>query len=168
MSISQEEAGWLGFYGNVATVATALIFSRFADIFTRHMKLFLITIYSCSTLLFFWFTLMTDGYVYYNKGLLYTAFIGGCLFLIGAMPLFYEISCEAAYPVSEGITTGFLTLLQNLGGTLVLLISLVPNIGTTWINWCLLGAVGGSVIGLCFYRMDYRRTNIDLNINPPG
>ncbi|KAJ8309448.1 hypothetical protein KUTeg_014322, partial [Tegillarca granosa] len=47
---------------------------------------------------------------------------------IAAMPLFYEISCEAAFPVSEGITTGFLTLLQNLGGTLVLLISLVQNI----------------------------------------
>ena len=48
-------------------------------------------------------------------------------FLLGAsanatIPLFYELSCEASYPVAEGVTGGFYTLVMNLFGLVFLFI----------------------------------------------
>lgn len=44
--------------------------------------------------------------------------------------MFYEISCEASYPVSEGVTGGVMTLVNNLVGVAFLFIMLIKNIGT--------------------------------------
>ena len=58
------------------------------------------------------------------------------LFINGAIPLFYEISCEASYPVAEGVTGGFLTLINNLVGIMFLFIMLIKSIGKETSNGC--------------------------------
>jgi hypothetical protein len=60
---------------------------------------------------------------------LYMSCIIGCIFLNGGIPLFYELSCEASYPIAEGITGAFLTLLNNIFGVVFLLALQIPNIG---------------------------------------
>jgi hypothetical protein len=45
------------------------------------------------------------------------------------IPLFFEMACEAAYPVPEGTTNLVLTLSSNVGGLVFLLIQMIPNIG---------------------------------------
>jgi hypothetical protein len=45
------------------------------------------------------------------------------------MPLFMEITCEASYPVAEGVTAGFLGMMINLGATAFLSVELIPNVG---------------------------------------
>ena len=51
------------------------------------------------------------------------------LFINGAIPLFYEISCEASYPVAEGVTGGFLTMINNVVGIMFLMVMLDKSIG---------------------------------------
>jgi len=51
------------------------------------------------------------------------------VFINGGIPLFYEISCEASYPVSEGVTGGVMTLVNNFVGVCFLCIMLIKNIG---------------------------------------
>jgi len=68
------------------------------------------------------------------------------------------MACETTYPVGEGITNLVLTLVNNIGGGIFLLIQMVPNIGkyyldvlilsqhqafvSTWVHpWFLVGSV---------------------------
>ena len=50
--------------------------------------------------------------------------------LMGAVPLFFELTCESTYPIAEGVTNGFLTWLNNIPGLILLLVLMVPSIGT--------------------------------------
>lgn len=59
----------------------------------------------------------------------YISNIIGGMSLNGAIPLFYELGAESAYPVSEGVTGGFLTWLNNLFGIMFLFMLQIPNIG---------------------------------------
>lgn len=60
---------------------------------------------------------------------LYAAVILASIFVNGTVPLFYEISCELCFPQPEGVVGGFLTLLNNAMGAILLLVLQVPNIG---------------------------------------
>jgi FLVCR family MFS transporter len=62
---------------------------------------------------------------------LYVAIILGTLLLGGAAPLYYEMACEATYPIAEGVTTFVLTLMNNFGGLAFLGIQAIPAIGIT-------------------------------------
>ena len=61
---------------------------------------------------------------------LYVSCICGGICLNGASPFFYELVCEACYPVAEGITGGLLTVIFNIFSIIFLFIPLIPNIGT--------------------------------------
>ena len=50
-------------------------------------------------------------------------------FVNGSIPLLYELACEASYPVAEGVTGGFVTLLTNVVGMFFLFALLIPDIG---------------------------------------
>ena len=53
---------------------------------------------------------------------------------MGAVPLFFELTCESTYPIAEGVTNGFLTWLNNIPGLILLLVLMVPSIGTTYFS----------------------------------
>lgn len=59
----------------------------------------------------------------------YISNIVGGMSLNGAIPLFYELGAESAFPVSEGVVGGFLTWLNNLCGVMFLFMLQIPNIG---------------------------------------
>lgn len=59
----------------------------------------------------------------------YTCNILGGMFLNGAIPLFYELGAESAFPVSEGVVGGFLTWLNNVFGIIFLFMLQIPGIG---------------------------------------
>jgi hypothetical protein len=65
---------------------------------------------------------------------MYVATIAAGVSINGAIPLFYEIACETSYPVSEGLTGGLLTLVNNLIGIFFLLILYIPDIGRCGID----------------------------------
>ncbi len=66
---------------------------------------------------------------------LYTSVILTGIFVNGAIPLFYELSCEMCYPVAEGITGGYLTFLNNFVGIVLLFMFYINHIGKYFIHY---------------------------------
>ncbi|KAK3589572.1 hypothetical protein CHS0354_043026 [Potamilus streckersoni] len=166
-NISETEAGWSGFYATLAGSCSALFVGRLADIFFHHMKKYLITIYILAGISFAVFTLALFEIIPFSSGILYTTLILGGLLLTAAIPLFNEICCEATYPISEGITNFALTMINNVGILVFLLIQMIPNIGTMWQNWCLLGSIVLCLPVLLFLRDRFNRLEVDEERTKP-
>lgn len=65
---------------------------------------------------------------------LYVAVILANVMVNSCSPLFMEMTCETAYPVGEGLSTGFLGMLINLGAASFLAIDQVFVTGRTFQN----------------------------------
>lgn len=61
--------------------------------------------------------------------LFYLSVILGTVLVMCCMPLFLEITCETSYPIAEGVTTGFLGMVVNIGATVFMCIELIPHLG---------------------------------------
>ena len=122
IGVTQDDAGWIGFWHTIAGCICGLIAARFSDIFMRKKKLFLIFLYGLSVARCVWFTLLYNDYITFNLSSIYAACILLGAFANATIPLYYELSCEASYPVAEGVTGGFYTLVMNLFGTVFLFI----------------------------------------------
>ncbi|KAI8504226.1 Solute carrier 49 member 4 [Branchiostoma belcheri] len=149
-NITQMEAGWVGFYGSITGGVSGIIIGRVADFMGGHYKLavLVLTVVLIGSTL--WFTFMLYiSIIPFNTVSLYASFLLLQVSLLGCVPLFYELSVEASYPIAEGITSGVLTWSNNLFGLLFLLAFYIPNIGTSWMNWTALGT-GVGVVPLIF------------------
>ena len=74
---------------------------------------------------------------------------------------FIEMACEVSYPVAEGLTAGFLMMIINFTATVFLLINLIPDIGTAWMNWWVTTIPVVTVPLLLMFRVKYQRVDID-------
>lgn len=63
------------------------------------------------------------------------------------IPIYYEMGVESAYPVAESLTTCALTSVNNIWVFVFLLVPMIPNIGTAWMNW---SVAGGCIFALLF------------------
>ena len=59
-------------------------------------------------------------------------FVSACVLTSGAQPLYFEITCENLFPVSEAIVSGSLSLLLNVASTVFLLLAMIPGMGKTF------------------------------------
>ncbi|CAC5412617.1 DIRC2 [Mytilus coruscus] len=166
--LNPTEVGWIGFYATMAGCFGSLVIARFADLFMKHMKLFLVCLYLCGGGSYVWFTLICTKIIPYSVVQIYISCIIGCIFLNGGIPLFYELSCEVSYPIAEGITGAFLTLLNNTFGVIFLLALQIPNIGTSWMNWTLLGSIAVGLLFMFAFPESYGRTDLDMTIDIPA
>ena len=107
------------------------------------------------------FTLMCAGIIPYYKAVLFLTFILGGFFANGAVPLFFEMAVETAYPVAEGITSGFLTMSCNVLMLVFYIFPLLPKFGLKWINWCALATYTACVPLLALWRERYHRLEAD-------
>ncbi|KAK7092958.1 solute carrier family 49 member 4-like [Littorina saxatilis] len=161
IDISQEEAGWLGFYCVMAGCIAGLAICRLADIFFRQIRLFLILAYVVSAIFVLWFILIYINILPFDLVSIYAAIILSGVFLDGVSPLVYELVCEAAYPAGEGVSSCFLQMLFVLAGIAFTSVQEIPNIGTTWMNWCLFGAICAAIPLLCCVGDVSGRTELD-------
>ncbi|VDI56415.1 MFS transporter, FLVCR family, disrupted in renal carcinoma protein 2 [Mytilus galloprovincialis] len=168
VGVSQANVGWIGFFATMAGCFGSLVIARFADLFMKHMKLFLVCLYICGGGSYVWFTLICTKIIPYSLVQIYISCIIGCIFLNGGIPLFYELSCEVSYPIAEGITGAFLTLLNNSFGVMFLLALQIPNIGTSWMNWTLLGSIAVGLLFMFAFPESYGRTDLDMEIDIPA
>ncbi|KAK6186018.1 hypothetical protein SNE40_008137 [Patella caerulea] len=169
LGVSQNEAGWIGFYSTCAGCVAALVVARLADVFNKKLKLIIFILYAVGTVFIIWFALACAQILPTSTAVLYLTIIMGVMTLNSSVPLLFELACELAYPIGEGTTNGVMTILNNLGGLIFLFILMIPNIGTIWMNWTLIGA---TVVCFPLYGMlkeTYNRLNIDedktLNTN---
>jgi len=93
--------------------------------------------------------------------LLCAAIIAATSLNFACCPLFFELSVEIAYPVAESLVAGFLTATYNLVGIVFLFLFFIPNIGSIWINYVLVGSVVVSVPAVLLIRERYNRSSVD-------
>lgn len=160
-NISEDEAGWLGFYSLIAGCLASLVFAKFSDIFSRHMRLLLLFLYICASGCFIWFIFLVEGVIHSSAFMLYASIIMGTMFLTSTLPLFFEMACEAAYPVPEGTTNLLMILGSNVSGVIFLVIQMIPNIGTKWATWCMMVCIVSCIPVLAFLKERYSRLEVD-------
>ncbi|CAH1773429.1 unnamed protein product [Owenia fusiformis] len=168
LGIKQTEAGWIGFYATMAGSAVSLCVARFADVFSGRMKTLLICLYFCAVGAMAWFLLLCNQYIPFNTPSLYISTIMVGVFIMAATPLFYELCCELSYPIAEGITNLFLTMLNNVTGLIFLLVFMIPHVGTMWMNWFMIGSIIVCLPILFIMKEKYSRLDIDeQRVAPP-
>lgn len=160
-SISQKQASWIGFFATIAGIGAGLILARCADLFGGKMKALLLVLFFGAAGCFLWFSLLCLRMIEYDEAALTKSSILGGFFVSGTIPLFYELTVESTYPVAEGVTTGLLTLINNFFTVIFLIVMMIPDVGTEWMNWCMFGACAGCIPVLLGFHENYRRLNID-------
>ncbi|XP_052807938.1 solute carrier family 49 member 4-like [Mya arenaria] len=163
--ISQKTAGYLGFYQTVAGCIAGLLVGWFSDMFMKRMRITLIVLFTGASMATAWFTLICEKIIPLNYPSLYISCILIGVFINGGIPLFYEVACEASFPVGEGVAGGVLTLVNILVGVLFLAVLFAKNISYDWMNWVLLGSSMLALPLLLCFPERYNRT--DLDIAPP-
>ncbi|XP_067687606.1 solute carrier family 49 member 4 homolog [Haliotis asinina] len=166
LGITQNHAGWIGFYATIGGCFAALIMSRIADILMYRMKCLLLFLFLLAAASTIWFVLLRLSFIPFSMMYLYISSILVGVFINGSIPLFYELGCEASYPIAEGVTAGMLTSMNNLAGIIFLSVLMIPHIGVVWMNWCLLGTVIFAIPLLVVFKAHYPRTNLDTKDIP--
>lgn len=55
--------------------------------------------------------------------------IGGAAFNFAAIPLFFEVAVDLAFPVPEIMVSGIITAADNIVSILFLLVFFIPDVG---------------------------------------
>ena len=71
--------------------------------------------------------------------------IAGGIVVNGTVPIFYELAVDSSYPIAEGLTTSVLTVANNIGGLIFLLL---PTLGLKIGNWVNLSVGGACVLSV--------------------
>ncbi|XP_071103143.1 solute carrier family 49 member 4 homolog [Haliotis cracherodii] len=161
VGVSQYHAGLIGFYATIGGCVAALVMSRIADLCLRHMKMMLLILFVLATASTLWFVLLRLSFIPFSLVSLYISCILMGVFINGSIPLFFELGCEASYPIAEGVTGAVLTMANNLTGVIFLSVLQIPRIGVAWMDWCMLGSVAVTVPLLLLFTEKYTRTDID-------
>ncbi|KAK3698491.1 hypothetical protein RRG08_053459 [Elysia crispata] len=165
VQVTENTAGWIGFYSTIAGCCASLLIGKFANQFARRMKLFILVLYVGGTACFVVFTLMLIKIIPYSAALMWGTIIGGTMFVNAAVPLMYELACELAYPTSEGAANGLLTYVNNVGGLLFLAVFSIPNVGTMWMNWAAIGSCFICIPLISLLKGRFNRLEVDEGVH---
>ncbi|XP_055859785.1 solute carrier family 49 member 4-like [Biomphalaria glabrata] len=165
-AVSESEAGWIGFYATIVACVFTVVVGVCADYFTRLMKVFILIMFILGTGCFVVFALVLYNIIPTSDAILYGTIIGGNSLLNAAVPIMFELGCELAYPISEGAANGVMTLLNNLGGLIFLLIFFIPNVGTLWMNWTLIGSTAICIPMIMVLKSRFNRLEVDEGVEP--
>ena len=162
----QVTAGWIGFYSNIAGNAAGMVFSILADkgVGRDRFKTILIVLSSCGVVVYVVF-----AYLFVHKELLqqlglpmvYSLCILGGIFINSTVPIFYELAVDTTFPVAEGLTTSVLTVMNNIGGLLFLLLPMLGIKIGDWVNYTVGGACLLSVVCMSLFQGGLERTKVD-------
>ncbi|XP_046357525.2 solute carrier family 49 member 4 homolog [Haliotis rufescens] len=162
VDVSQKEAGWIGFYSFLLVGTGMLILARLSDYFARGMKWYISGLYLISSSMYLWFALMCIKVAPFSMVSLYLSLLIAQTPPTACAPLFYELACEVAYPVGEGTASIVLTFTTQLATIVFLFIMMIPNVGSMWLNWALLGAVASGTVLILLLRERHQRLDIDV------
>ena len=161
--IRQNDIDTMVFYAGLPGIFSNILVGRFADVFARHMKAILIVNHTLGCAAIAWMTLCILKVLPMNLLSLYIIMITAGIAFGSSSPLLFELSCENSYPIGEGLTTGFLTWLANITGFVFLLVLMIPNIGTLWMNWAFFGCIVVCLVSLALFKGHYNRLDRDKN-----
>lgn len=159
--LSQVESGWLGVWAIVASCLLVLLIARLTDTLAGHMKLTITVLLIISSIAFTFLALMCLELMAESNIMIYLTVIVGSCANYAASPLFFELAAEVAFPVDEAIVGCFLSSVYNLVGAIFLFAFFIPDIGVSWINYCLVAAPAAALPFVFKANEDYRRSNLD-------
>lgn len=159
----QWKAGIISFSSTVAGNVAGIILGSYIDNFRGHKGILVL----CNALGAVFFAIFAavssgnflQGEAAYNA-LFWSGLLGG-LFSTAAVPLYFELSMEAAFGLPSGTVIIVLTTFNNIAGGVFLLVP-VAQTGTAWMNWSVSAVLAAiSIAILLFYRDDARRARFD-------
>ncbi|KZS19268.1 Disrupted in renal carcinoma protein 2 [Daphnia magna] len=161
LGFNQVQSGWLGFWAIVASCILALVVARLTDYLAGYMKKTITVLLVVSSIAFTILAMMCLAMIEPSLYLLYATVIIGSCANYATTPLFMELAVEMAFPVDETVVGGFMSCTYNLVGALFLFAFFIPNIGVTWMNYCLVAAPAVSLPFVFLAKEEYRRSSLD-------
>ena len=83
---------------------------------------------------------------------------------MGAAPMYYELAVDAVYPVAEGLTTTVLTVFNNVGCFIFMILPIAGVAIGDWVNYFVGGACLLAVIMLFAFRGRLKRSDEDEHV----
>ena len=162
----QTTAAWIGFWSNLSGNVAGMVFSILADrgVGRKRFKAILCVLSGMGVVVYtVWAVLFVRKDWLEAAGLpvIYALCIMAGICVNSTVPIFYELAVDAVYPVAEGLTTSVLTVVNNIGGLIFLLL---PSIGVKigdWVNYSVGGACFVSVVCMSMFQGRLRRTDMD-------
>ncbi|CAL4153962.1 unnamed protein product [Meganyctiphanes norvegica] len=161
LGINQNEAMWIGLVQQLSCGIAGILMGRVTDIFYGYIRGSIIILFLASAGFFYWFFLLTSGTIPMAVWQVYVIIAISLGLIQGASVLTFELAVEAAYPCSEVIVGGILSVGSNFIGLIFLMLFLFPFSGYNWVTYLLLGSSFISVIPLLFINDRYNRSKID-------
>ncbi|XP_074650994.1 solute carrier family 49 member 4 homolog [Tubulanus polymorphus] len=162
LGFTQNEVGTMMLVNVVVGNLVGIIMARLTDLVKGHMKTKISVLSSLGTVIVLLFTLQSTKIMPYNHVTIFVSvtLIGMCY--ISLAPLSLEVTCELAYPVTEGIALLCPLIAMNVITLIYLFLPvLVPSTGTEWTLWIFFGTCVISPISLIPFKMRYYRQRLD-------
>ena len=115
---------------------------------------------ACATFSILIVCFIFSGVISFNKILMYVMFGLTGFFVNGALPFYFELGAEIAYPVAEGITSSVIKFTDYFLQAIFLIVSM-GHFGGKWMIWVTMATVSASTILLPFVTVSYNRLNLD-------
>ncbi|KAL4237806.1 Solute carrier 49 member 4 [Mactra antiquata] len=131
--------------------------------FQQRMKQFILCLYGATLLTIVWLECMINEFIPSSTVMVGVAIALLGVFMNGVFALSYEVACETAYPIHEGVIGTWLTFILNLVSVLFLMIQMIPNIGIEWMTWTLLGTFVFGFIIIATLKAKFKRYDIDIS-----
>ena len=165
--VSEWNIGWIGFFGNIASIVGILLFAAILDKMKCYRSL---TIFLFFTNLLAWIAFSATLLHWKTTKLLYVTFLTLCFFGVPFMALGLEYAAEISYPVSEGLSSAVVLIAGNSVGLIaVLLLGKLIDDGNIFLTCSIIA--GLYVIALilsCFIVPQLKRSSVDsrFHVNP--
>ena len=160
LKYSQAQVDNVAVLGGALSILGLFIVGILSEKIYRFMKPAILILFGICSLFSFWILLSLMKVL--SPNIILNFALPFCIFsmcLNATIPLFYELGCEMAYPVGEGMTNGLLTWSSNPISCIYLLLLMIPGIGTMWMTWALFITLVLAVLGLIFVKISYKRSD---------
>ena len=139
------------------------LYCSFADRFSGHLKEFLIVFMACATFSILIVCFIFSKVIPFNKSLIFVMFGWSGFFVNGALPFFFELGAEIAYPVAEGLGSSVIKFTDYFLQALFLIVS-TGHFGGKWMTWVTMVMISATTILLPCVKEKYDRLNIDRRL----
>ncbi|XP_037079127.1 solute carrier family 49 member 4 homolog [Pollicipes pollicipes] len=125
IGVTQDEAGWLGFWAGISSSLSALVVACLTDIFRGHMKATIIGLLTCAAACFVWQLALIAEWLPFSLSMLYCSTLLSISFAYSTSPLLLEYAAELSYPVSTDVIGAIISFCFNLVSALYLVLFLI-------------------------------------------
>ncbi|XP_067935936.1 solute carrier family 49 member 4-like isoform X2 [Watersipora subatra] len=171
--LDETVGDWMGFVAMMSGCIGSVLIAMVIDRHKRLTKRALLIMSVSSVLLYALLGLIQWGYIRFSDevaltAMLYILVIGISICMNGGVPLYFELGCEITYPVPEGLSAAYITVLNDVFGLIFYTIFFIPGLddGDTWTTGaCLIACILSFPMLLLlkekFSRLDEEATAIE-------